>query len=106
MTGTFDDWSKSEKLEKVGDIFEKNVTLPDASKKIYYKVRRCETLCRAELEGQLSSPEVYELYKTSASSMECIKRPSGTCRQRLPLYSAHDALNSKEFLLASLRVNK
>jgi Glycogen recognition site of AMP-activated protein kinase len=39
VTGTFDNWSKSQKLEKVGDSFEKTVTLPDASKKIYYKVR-------------------------------------------------------------------
>lgn len=39
VTGTFDNWSKSEKLEKVGDIFEKEVTLGDAhtAKKIYYK---------------------------------------------------------------------
>ncbi|KAI1816244.1 carbohydrate-binding module family 48 protein [Poronia punctata] len=37
VTGTFDDWKKSEKLEKVGDSFEKKVTLPDASSKIYYK---------------------------------------------------------------------
>ena len=40
MTGTFDDWTKSEKLDKVGEHFEKNVQLSDASKKIYYKVRR------------------------------------------------------------------
>jgi hypothetical protein len=38
VTGTFDNWSKSEQLEKVGNIFEKNVTLSDASEKIYYKV--------------------------------------------------------------------
>ncbi|OTB16683.1 carbohydrate-binding module family 48 protein [Daldinia sp. EC12] len=37
VTGTFDDWNKTEKLEKVGDHFEKAVTLPDASSKIYYK---------------------------------------------------------------------
>ncbi|KAI5927216.1 hypothetical protein F4810DRAFT_649797 [Camillea tinctor] len=37
VTGTFDDWSKSEKLKKVGDHFEKNVQLADASEKIYYK---------------------------------------------------------------------
>lgn len=37
VTGTFDDWSKSEKLEKVGDIFVKDVTLPSAAEKIYYK---------------------------------------------------------------------
>ncbi|KAH6690630.1 hypothetical protein F5X68DRAFT_203399 [Plectosphaerella plurivora] len=37
VTGTFDQWTKSEKLEKVGDKFEKTVLLPDATKKIYYK---------------------------------------------------------------------
>lgn len=40
MTGTFDEWSKSEKLEKTGDIFEKRVTLPNVDEKIYYKVRQ------------------------------------------------------------------
>jgi hypothetical protein len=39
VTGTFDNWSKSEKLEKVGDIFVKDVTLSSAAEKIYYKVR-------------------------------------------------------------------
>ncbi len=39
MTGTFDDWSKSEKLVKTGDIFQKDVTLSSADEKIYYKVR-------------------------------------------------------------------
>jgi len=39
VTGTFDDWSKSEKLIKTGEIFEKDVTLPSAESKIYYKVR-------------------------------------------------------------------
>jgi hypothetical protein len=39
VTGTFDDWSKSEKLVKVGDSFLKDVTLPSASEKYYYKVR-------------------------------------------------------------------
>lgn len=42
VTGTFDNWSKSEKLIKTGDIFEKNVTLPSAEEKIYYKVRRAK----------------------------------------------------------------
>ncbi|KAK3383953.1 hypothetical protein B0T24DRAFT_70351 [Lasiosphaeria ovina] len=37
VTGTFDGWSKSEQLAKVGDGFEKKVTLPDSSQKIYYK---------------------------------------------------------------------
>ncbi|KAI0869121.1 hypothetical protein GGS24DRAFT_479784 [Hypoxylon argillaceum] len=39
VTGTFDDWKKSEQLEKVGDSFEKKVFLPDASSQIFYKVR-------------------------------------------------------------------
>lgn len=43
MTGTFDEWSKSEKLIKTGDVFEKNVTLFSANEKIYYKVRCEET---------------------------------------------------------------
>lgn len=38
VTGTFDNWSKSEKMDKVGDVFEKAVDLPDTSEKIYYKV--------------------------------------------------------------------
>ncbi|TVY56524.1 Signal transduction protein MDG1 [Lachnellula cervina] len=37
VTGTFDDWSKTEKLVKTGDVFEKDVTLPSAAEKIYYK---------------------------------------------------------------------
>ncbi|EFQ28248.1 hypothetical protein CGRA01v4_11862 [Colletotrichum graminicola] len=37
VTGTFDNWTKSEKLDKVGNSFEKTVSLPDASQKIYYK---------------------------------------------------------------------
>lgn len=39
VTGTFDGWKKTEELEKVGEHFEKNVQLSDASQKIYYKVR-------------------------------------------------------------------
>ncbi|KAK6583879.1 hypothetical protein PZA11_003609 [Diplocarpon coronariae] len=37
VTGTFDDWSKSEKLVKTGESFSKDVTLPSATEKIYYK---------------------------------------------------------------------
>ncbi|KPI41170.1 uncharacterized protein AB675_8220 [Cyphellophora attinorum] len=37
VTGTFDDWAKSEKLEKVGDVFQKEVVLKDADTKILYK---------------------------------------------------------------------
>ncbi len=38
VTGTFDGWTKSEQLEKVGDVFQKTVRIPDASEKIWYKV--------------------------------------------------------------------
>lgn len=38
VTGTFDSWTKSEQLAKEGDVFQKTVTLKDASQKIYYKV--------------------------------------------------------------------
>lgn len=37
VTGTFDAWSKSEQLNKVGDIWEKEVTLTEVDKKILYK---------------------------------------------------------------------
>ncbi|KAF2417440.1 hypothetical protein EJ08DRAFT_82141 [Tothia fuscella] len=36
VTGTFDDWGKTEKLEKVGNVFEKTVDL-DGKDKILYK---------------------------------------------------------------------
>ncbi|OAP65328.1 hypothetical protein AYL99_01300 [Fonsecaea erecta] len=36
VTGTFDDWGKSVQLDKVGDIWEKEVDLP-TDKKIFYK---------------------------------------------------------------------
>lgn len=38
VTGTFDDWAKSVQLEKKGDVFEKEVHIPKADEKIYYKV--------------------------------------------------------------------
>ncbi|TGO52833.1 hypothetical protein BCON_0134g00260 [Botryotinia convoluta] len=37
VTGTFDNWSKSEKLVKNGDVFSKDVQLANAGEKIYYK---------------------------------------------------------------------
>ena len=39
VTGTFDGWKKTERLEKTGDVFSKDVTLSSADEKIYYKVR-------------------------------------------------------------------
>ncbi|EXJ89919.1 hypothetical protein A1O3_02986 [Capronia epimyces CBS 606.96] len=37
VTGTFDNWGKSEKLNKVGDVWEKDVELSQADNKILYK---------------------------------------------------------------------
>ena len=37
VTGTFDDWGKTEKLDRKGDFFEKDVQLPNKDK-ILYKV--------------------------------------------------------------------
>jgi hypothetical protein len=37
VTGTFDDWSKSEKLIQTGNVFEKKVILPPGAGKIHYK---------------------------------------------------------------------
>lgn len=38
MTGTFDDWGKTVRLDKKGDLYEKLVHLPETAKNIYYKV--------------------------------------------------------------------
>ncbi|OJJ51454.1 hypothetical protein ASPZODRAFT_156333 [Penicilliopsis zonata CBS 506.65] len=37
VTGTFDDWGKTVKLEKKGDVFEKEVALPAADQEVQYK---------------------------------------------------------------------
>jgi hypothetical protein len=39
VTGTFDDWGKTERLDRKGDFFEKDVQLPNKDK-ILYKVRQ------------------------------------------------------------------
>lgn len=55
MTGTFDDWTKSVKLDKDGDVFQKTVDLKDASKKIYYKVcQLLTTIVNAEAPTHLA----------------------------------------------------
>ncbi|KAI9831659.1 MAG: hypothetical protein M1819_004725 [Sarea resinae] len=37
VTGTFDDWGKSVKLDHKNGVFEKDVQLPETGEKIYYK---------------------------------------------------------------------
>ncbi len=38
VTGTFDNWAKTTKLDKVGSAFEKTVDIPQSDDKILYKV--------------------------------------------------------------------
>ncbi|KAE8156659.1 hypothetical protein BDV40DRAFT_280573 [Aspergillus tamarii] len=37
VTGTFDDWGKTVRLDRKGDVFEKEVPLPAAEEKLHYK---------------------------------------------------------------------
>ncbi|KAL5338656.1 hypothetical protein BJX70DRAFT_189948 [Aspergillus crustosus] len=37
VTGTFDDWGKTIKLDQKGDVFEKHVHLPPTSEKVHFK---------------------------------------------------------------------
>jgi len=39
VTGTFDNWGKTHKLQQTGQTFSKRVTLPATGQKILYKVR-------------------------------------------------------------------
>jgi hypothetical protein len=45
VTGTFDNWSKSTKLDKDGSVHKKTVNLPKSDEKILYKVRRRHSMC-------------------------------------------------------------
>lgn len=38
VTGSFDDWGKTVKLDRSGDVFTKEVQLPSADDKVHYKV--------------------------------------------------------------------
>lgn len=62
MTGTFDDWKKTEKLEKVDGHFEKAVALKDASAKIYYKVRRISSRPKLVIFNCLIYPCFFSLH--------------------------------------------
>ena len=45
VTGTFDDWSKSVKLDKVDTGYEKTISLKKVDEKILYKVCLSASLC-------------------------------------------------------------
>lgn len=57
MTGTFDDWKKSVKLEHDGTTWQKTVSLPASTDKVYYKVRCIGA--RMEYEAPLTAPVQY-----------------------------------------------
>lgn len=71
VTGTFDNWSKSEKMAKVGDSFEKSVELPDTSEKIYYKVGTAVTLSLCLKHLRLSVC-VFYFRPTSLCPLKCL----------------------------------
>jgi hypothetical protein len=37
VTGTFDDWGKTIRLDRKGDVFEKEVHLPVTGDKVHFK---------------------------------------------------------------------
>jgi hypothetical protein len=73
VTGTFDDWSKSEKLVKSGDSFVKDVTLPSAEEKIYYKVRGGEDQLSSLGAGSSTRYTLFNFARSLAS-----RPPSGS----------------------------
>ncbi len=82
VTGTFDNWSKSEKLIQTGDVFEKNVTLPSAAEKIYYKVRGVTMNCyklfqRVELRHQVGREGSRNTFARKCVTLECDRTLSG-----------------------------
>lgn len=92
MTGTFDNWTKSVKLEKEGDVFQKSVELKDASAKIYYKVCGCpiyvDPICfcpmilrhRTRCSSTTSSFHGWTALCTRAPR-ELFRRPTGNYRK-------------------------
>lgn len=69
MTGTFDNWTKTEKLERVGQIFQKLVRLPESSDKIYYKVGDIVSFCLTALKFLLES--VYSTHWQQTQTKQC-----------------------------------
>lgn len=55
VTGDFDNWSKSVKLDKNGDSFRKTITLPGEESRIHYKVRA------TDLEHRVHATDAFPL---------------------------------------------
>jgi hypothetical protein len=71
VTGTFDNWTKTEQLEKVGQIFQKTVTLPESSDKIYYKVGDIVSFCLSHRVWVSPGACVFTWAHTTLSAKRC-----------------------------------
>lgn len=90
VTGTFDDWAKSVKLENKGEHFEKLVELPSSNEKIFYKVR---TLHYPTAAPFFQSEEIQRIHKARIdfSQRHCTASPHYTkwwLREFLPLLTS------------------
>jgi hypothetical protein len=61
VTGTFDNWTKSVRLEKEGDVFSKTVDLKEPEGKIYYKVRQRQRATSRNANNYSPFPSQYSL---------------------------------------------
>lgn len=86
VTGTFDNWTKSVKLVKEGDVFQKKVDL-EPTEKIYYKVGcLLGSLCVSFLHPPIplrrpSRESLRRRFGTDSSTLACcLRQASSNCR--------------------------
>lgn len=98
MTGTFDDWAKSVKLDRTAKGFEKYVDLPSAEEKVIYKVSMASSqffvLVGTEDFGKMSArtPPASKAPKKTVCSRDKLRgvrylSDSGLHLSFLPLYA-------------------
>lgn len=106
VTGTFDDWGKTEQLNKVGDIWEKEVQLPKADEKILYKfvvndnwVIDTEAPHEDDGHGNVNNVLLPENIKTNASAVTTSSAAPGSTTAALagavPLEPRKEATEGK-----------
>ena len=88
VTGTFDDWAKSVKLENKGEHFEKLVELPLSNEKIFYKVRYFTT-------ASFLHEEVRPIYKAQ------VEISQGNCFHITTPQKSGGCANSSRCLISS-----
>jgi hypothetical protein len=81
VTGTFDDWGKTIKLDRNGDVFEKDVHFPVESDKVHFKV------CHGHLACHSLAHDLQLLSEPAFSSILPARQPLGT-----PPPDKHDAM--------------